>query len=174
MGVGIVLVMRLTVPLTIFRWPLLGGVLAIVADTVDILVFQAFGFPSFGYHELDKLLDTYYLAIEVIVAQRWEPLPRTTASALFAYRLLGVALFEWTDDRTVLLIFPNLFEFFFLLYAARLRFLDRPELTRATTPAWLAVLLVPKMAQEYTLHYARLLDHAVALDIIRHTMRRLF
>lgn len=72
MGLAIVLGLRLTVPLTILRWPLVGGLLAIAADTVDILFFQFFGFPSFiGYHELDKLLDTYYLILEVIVAQRW-------------------------------------------------------------------------------------------------------
>ena len=29
------------------------------------------------------------------------------------------------------------------------------------------MLLVPKMGQEYALHYGKLLDHAVALDIIR-------
>jgi hypothetical protein len=166
MGVWIVVVMRLTVPLTIFRWPLVGGVLAIVADTVDILFFQWLGFPSIGYHELDKLLDTYYLAIEFVVAQRWDTLPRATASALFVYRVIGVVLFEFTDDRTLLLVFPNLFELYFLFHAARLRYAQTPQLTFNQTFAALGVLLIPKMGQEYSLHYARFLDHAVALDII--------
>ena len=128
MAIAIVLVMRLVVPLSIFRWPLVGGILAIIADTVDILFFQWLGFPSIGYHELDKLLDTYYLAIEVIVAQRWTTLPRATATGLFIYRATGVALFEFTHDRTMLLIFPNLFEFYFLFHAARLRYARIPDL----------------------------------------------
>jgi hypothetical protein len=88
MGLAIVLGVRLTVPLTIFRWPLAGGLLAIAADAVDIIIFDVAGFPSFlSYQEIDKLLDGYYLAIEVIVAQRWLALPRMTASALFVYRI---------------------------------------------------------------------------------------
>ena len=47
LGLVIVLVVRLTAPLTILRWPLAGAIIAIVADTTDILFFQAFGFPSF-------------------------------------------------------------------------------------------------------------------------------
>jgi hypothetical protein len=84
LGLTVVLVIRLSVPLTIFRWPLLGGLLSIVADSIDILIFDVAGFPAHGsYQEWDKALDCYYLAIEAIVAQRWQRLPRVTASALF-------------------------------------------------------------------------------------------
>lgn len=167
MGLAIVLALRLTVPLTILRWPLAGGIVAILADTVDILIFQIFGFPSFiGYHEIDKLLDCYYLVLEVIVAQRWASLPRGIASALFAYRMIGVAAFEATDARGVLVAFPNLFEFFFLFHLACLRFAPEYRLTPARGASWLALLLIPKMGQEYVLHDAKLLDHAVAKDII--------
>lgn len=171
MGLALVLAIRLTVPLSIPRWPLAGGLLAIAADSIDIVIFQALGFPGFAsYHQIDKALDTYYLAIEALVAQRWEPLPRWTATALFAYRAIGVAVFEVTDARALLLLFPNLFEFFFLLYVAQRQFAPAYRFRPRNTAAWLAVLLVPKEAQEYTLHQARLLDHAVALDIIRDTV----
>jgi len=159
--------LRLTVPLTILRWPLVGGILAIAADTVDILIFQIFGFPSFiGYHEIDKLLDSYYLILEFIVAQRWTGLPRGIATVLFVYRMIGVAVFEGTDDRGALLVFPNLFEFFYLFHLACLQFKPDYRLTPSRAAGWLAVLLVPKMGQEYVLHDAKLLDHAVARDII--------
>jgi hypothetical protein len=49
----LVLGLRLTVPLTVC-WPLFGGLLAVAADTVDILIFQAFGFPVHGYHQIDS------------------------------------------------------------------------------------------------------------------------
>jgi hypothetical protein len=167
LGLAIVLGLRLTVPLTILRWPLAGGVLAILVDTVDILFFQTFGFPSFiGYHEIDKLLDSYYLVLEVIVVQRWPGMPRGIASVLFIYRMIGVAILEVTDARGALVAFPNLFEFYFLFYAACQRFAPEYRLTAGRTAGWLVILLIPKMGQEYVLHGAKLLDHAVAKDII--------
>jgi hypothetical protein len=48
--------------------------------------------PEFGpiYAQLDKWLDLYYLALELVVARRWvELMPRRTASVLFPWRLVG-------------------------------------------------------------------------------------
>ncbi len=167
LGTVLVLTIRLAVPLTIVRWPLWGGLLSIVADTVDILMFQLWGFPGFiGYQELDKLLDVYYLTIEVIVAQAWPGLPRTIASVLFGHRLLGVALFEVTGERLMLFVFLNLFEGFYLLYAYMRAYRPAYVLTGRVAAMWLTALLVPKMAQEYVLHYAKFLDDLVAVEII--------
>ena len=167
-GLVIVLVVRLTAPLTILRWPLAGAIIAIVADAIDILFFQAFGFPTFiGYNEIDKLLDLYYLSLELIVALGWPSLPRATAILLFAYRLAGVMIFEVTHIRPVLLIFPNLFELYFIFYLLARRFRPARQITPAVTSVALACLLPPKLFQEYALHYARWLDHGNALDIIR-------
>ena len=66
MGTVIVLVVRLVVPLLILRRPLLGGLLAIVADTCDIVAFNIWGWPPWPYHLLDKALDWYYLALEAL------------------------------------------------------------------------------------------------------------
>lgn len=38
-NVGLVLVIRLTAPLAVLRWPFAGALLAIAADAVDILIF---------------------------------------------------------------------------------------------------------------------------------------
>jgi hypothetical protein len=43
---------------------------AILADTIDIVFFNIWGFPSIGYQRMDKLLDLYYLTFELIVVQR--------------------------------------------------------------------------------------------------------
>jgi hypothetical protein len=163
----IVLVIRLTVPLTIVRWPFAGGLLAIAADTVDILFFQWLGFPGFaGYHEVDKILDVYYLGIEALVAQRWTSPARHIATLLFVYRLIGVALFEITEARWLLLVFPNVFELFFLAYAYVQAYRPSYAVTARTATIWLVLLMVPKLGQEYLLHSARVLDDHVALDII--------
>ena len=171
MGLAIVLAVRLTAPLAVLRWPFAGALLAIAADTVDILIFQLTEFPRWGYHPTDKALDVYYIAIEAAVAQRWAALPGATASALFAYRIAGTAIYELTGARTALFVFPNLFEFYFLFYAATLTFRPAYALGGRRNAAWMVALLVPKMGQEYMLHYAKWLDHLVAVDIIRDVFR---
>jgi hypothetical protein len=173
MGVAVVVVLRLLVPLAILRWPFWGAIAAIAADTVDVLLFQVFGFPGYGYHETDKLLDLQYMTMMLIAAQRWEPLVSRTASALFAFRLVGVALFEISGWRLALFVFPNLFEMFFLLSAFVHEYRPAYVLTPARIAAWLAVLLLPKMLQEYLLHYSQVLDNYSALEIIRDTWRDL-
>jgi hypothetical protein len=171
MGLIIVLGIRLIAPLAVLRWPFAGSLLAIAADAVDIIIFQLTDFPSIGYHRADKLLDVYYISLEAIVAQRWESLPRWTASVLFVYRVVGTMLYEFTGARVLLVVFPNLFEFFFVFFAAVREFWPAYELTPRRTAAWLLVLLAPKMAQEYALHYAKWLDNLVAVDIIEDTAR---
>ncbi|MBI5289137.1 MAG: hypothetical protein HY873_09210 [Chloroflexi bacterium] len=171
MGTSVALVVRLALPLTIIRWPLAGGLLAIAADTIDILIFNALGFPEMGYQRFDKLLDLYYLALELVVVQRWAPFERIVASALFAWRLAGVVLFEAIGARSALLLFPNMFEVHYLLVLAARRWAPGYELTPARTGVALAILLVPKLAQEYALHYARWLDNLVAFEVISDVAR---
>ena len=166
MGTLIAAAIRLVVPLTILRWPLAGGVLAIAADTIDILIFNAWGFPSMGYQRFDKLLDLYYLSLELAVVQRWLPFERGLAATLFALRMAGVILFEATGFRVALLLFPNMFEAYYLLVLAARRWMPAYELTGARTAVTLGILLIPKLAQEYALHYARWLDNLVAFEVI--------
>ncbi len=168
----LIILLRIFLPLTILRWPLAGGILALAADALDIVFASLVDLGGlWQYHNLDKYLDTYYLALEAIVAQRWMALPRWTATLLFAYRLTGVVLFEVTNIRLFLFFFPALFENFFLFYAALLRFFPEYDLTPRRLAFWLAVLLVPKMIQEYVLHYQQWLDDVVAVEVIEDVVR---
>jgi hypothetical protein len=164
----IIVAIRLLVPVTILRWPLLGGVLSLIADALDIVLATLLDLGGlWNYHSLDKYLDMYYLTFEVVVAQRWDELPRGAATALYGYRLIGVILFEVTNIRVFLFFFPSLFENFFLFYAAVQQFFPAYELTPRRLALWLVVLLIPKMVQEYFIHYQRALDDVVAVDVIR-------
>ena len=165
-GTVVTLVVRLLVPLLIFRRPLLGGVLSVVADFSDLVFFNLWGWPPWDYQQFDKLLDLYYLSIELILAQRFARLPRVVASALFAWRLVGVAAFEVTGQREVLMVFPNLFEWWFLFVVAAAHFRPGYELTGRRTAGWLLVLLVPKLVHEYVLHVAKALDDIVLFDLL--------
>ena len=171
----LIVVLRLILPLTILRWPLAGGLLALVADALDVVLASLVDFGGLSnYHSLDKYLDTYYLGLEAIVAQRWMPIPRWTATLLFGYRLIGVVLFEATNIRLFLFFFPALFENFFLFYAALLRFAPKYDLTLRRLAMWLAILLVPKMIQEYVLHYQQWLDDVVAVEVIEDLARTMY
>lgn len=160
-----VVVVRLVVPLAILRWPLAGGILALVVDALDVVIVDAIAYaigqPSeFGpfYAQTDKYFDTYYLSLELIVVRRWpEALPRRVATYLFLWRLAGVVAFEVTGHRPLLLVFPNLFENFFLYVLVVRRW--APALmprTAVQVIAVVVVLLVPKLAQEWLLHVEQL------------------
>ena len=79
------------------------------------------------------------------------------AQFLFYYRLVGVLLFELTDERLMLLLFPNTFEYFFIAYeVARLRY----EPSRFSARFWVLVAaglwIFVKLPQEYWIHIAKL------------------
>ena len=87
-GELIVIGLRLVIPLLILRWPLFGGVTAMILDALDVVLIEAIGLGGFGghYSELDKLLDSYYLTLELIVACRWtSPYARIPAIVLYCH-----------------------------------------------------------------------------------------
>jgi hypothetical protein len=47
-GAAIVIGLRLLVPLLIFRWPLIGGIAAMMADTLDVVLIELIGLGGFG------------------------------------------------------------------------------------------------------------------------------
>ena len=165
MAALIVIGLRLLVPLSILRWPLAGALASMLLDAVDVILVDAIasvlGQPGeFGplYAQIDKWLDLWYLSLELVVTRRWrEPLVRRAAAGLFAWRLIGVILFEITASHPLLFIFPNLFENFYLYVLIVRRFAPRLEpRTRLQLAAVLAVLLIPKLVQEYVLHVEEL------------------
>jgi hypothetical protein len=156
MGQLIIIIIRLLVPLSIFRWPLGGAIASLVADTLDVVFVDALDMGGFSdYASLDKFLDMYYLSFCLIVSLRWEEaLARWTSIVLFAYRALGFVLFETTQIRVFLFIFPNLFENFYLAYLTLKKLVLDFHLTPKSLAALLTLLLIPKLLQEYLLHYA--------------------
>jgi hypothetical protein len=151
---------RLLLPLTIPRYPLPGIVASLVLDAVDQSIFQQFtGLRLEGYQGYDKTLDIYYLAIAYISTLRnWTNLFTFQVSRfLFYWRLVGVALFELTHLRALLLIFPNAFEYFFICYEVYGLRWDPKSMTKklvlgAVAFIWTAI----KLPQEYWIHIGQL------------------
>lgn len=160
-------VVRVLGSLPVLRWPLAGGILAILVDLSDLLLRDTLdlgGIPD--YQSFDKWADQVYLACFLIVALRWRGIERTVAIALYLFRLVGFVAFEITGARPLLLMFPNVFEFWFLVVAA-LHHLPRPiDWHPPSLVASLVVLTGLKEVQEWSLHGARLFDGISSLDAI--------
>lgn len=157
MGPVIVITLRLILPLTIFRWPLFGGLLTMAADALDVVLITYLNMGDFqNYASLDKYLDMYYLSMEFFVSLFWRnKLARGTSIILFFYRTVGFVLFEVTKIRLFLLLFPNLFENFYLFYLAYKKVIKKDPITSYKNLFLiLFILLIPKMIQEYILHFA--------------------
>lgn len=78
-GQIVVIALRLIVPLLILKRPLLGGLLALGFDALDVLIVAWFGPGGMGphYHNIDKALDLSYLSLEAWVSlmDRTAPAP---------------------------------------------------------------------------------------------------
>lgn len=156
----IVVASRILVPLTIPRFPLPGILAALIIDGVDQTIFQQFPSLSLaGYQGYDKAFDIYYLTIAYISTRRnWTNLFAFQVSRfLFYWRLAGVALFELTNLRLLLLVFPNTFEYFFIFYEAyRLRWDPQQMSRKLVIGAAVFIWVVIKLPQEFWIHIAQI------------------
>jgi hypothetical protein len=151
---------RLLLPLFIPRFPLPAILACLVLDGIDQTLFQTFtDLDLSGYQSYDKALDVYYLTVAYLSTLRnWaNGFAFEVGRFLFYYRIAGVALFELFESRALLLVFPNTFEYFFIVYEAfRLRW-DSERLMRQTVLVLAAVIWICiKLPQEYWIHIAQL------------------
>jgi hypothetical protein len=163
---------RILGSLPVLRWPLAGGILAILIDLSDLLLRDTLdlgGIPD--YQTFDKWMDQVYMVLFLVVALRWSGLERTIAIGLYAYRLVGFVLFEATGDRGLLLVFPNVFEPWFLLVAALHHYRPGFAWTGRRLAVALALVTAVKEVQEWALHGARLFDGISSLDAINIVLR---
>jgi hypothetical protein len=169
----VIAAIRIAGSLPVLRWPLAGGILAILVDLSDLLLRDALDLGGVGdYQSLDKWLDQVYMAAFLVVAMRWHGPPRSIAIALYAYRLVGFVAFELTGERALLLLFPNVFELWFLLVAAA-----GPDRVAAWSTAWvgaaLLALTAAKEVQEWAIHGACLFDGISSLEFLDLVWRRI-
>jgi hypothetical protein len=169
--VGIVALYRIVGSLVVLRWPFWGAILAIGVDLTDLLLLDVLVQGGVGpwpdYQSLDKWLDQVYLLAFLVVAVRdFRPLEKRIAVGLYLFRLAGFLLFEVGGPREVLFAFPNLFEFWFLAVVIVGRLRPSFVWTPVRAAAFLGVLLVAKLVQEWALHVARLFDSFTFLDAL--------
>ena len=175
----IIAIVRLLGALPVLRWPFYGGIFALFVDQSDLFLMNTIELGGVrNYQAFDKYLDQAYLVAFLVVALRWHGAARNVAVALYAFRLVGFGVFELTDDRDILLLFPNFFESWFLLVAAAQQFGRReagPLVLRLAKdervlgvplPLLLVALVALKLFQEYAIHYRRWLDGFTAVEAV--------
>lgn len=151
----ILIVLRLVLPLSILKYPLLGGIIAISLDNLDWVTKDLFGIsPIFEYQLIDKFLDTYYLTFLALASLKFKnKLVKNTLTGLFIYRLIGFLIFEITQIRLVLFFFPNIFEnlFFFYLITKTIAGFE-PNIKYLGLSLLTFIVSIPKVLQEYSIH----------------------
>lgn len=156
----IVVLLRIIVPLSIFRYPLPGILAALLIDAADGGILERFSSIDLEFYQsYDKALDIYYLSMAYIATLRnWPNLTAYSVSRfLWYYRLIGTTLFELTGVRALLILFPNVFEYFFVyIEIVKTRWsvmrLTQYHLLVGAAVIWIFV----KLPQEYWIHIAQL------------------
>ncbi len=150
---------RFILPLFLFKFPLPAIIACLILDGYDQSIFQAFGADPPGYQSYDKAMDIFYLSMAYLSTLRnWRSEAAfRVAWFLFFYRMVGVVLFEATGLRWVLLVFPNTFEYFFIVYEAiRTRWNPARWGYRFWVAMAAAIWIVVKWPQEYWIHIAQM------------------
>ena len=127
---------RIAGSLPVLRWAFFGALLAIVVDFSDLFMMNLINLGGVGnYQTFDKWIDQVYMLTFLWVAVRqWDGPGKTVAIWLFAFRAIGFFAFEFTESRWILMLFPNVFEFWFVAIAgattlvARLRVHTAPDI----------------------------------------------
>ena len=177
----IIAVVRVVGSLPVLIFPFPGAILAMLVDLSDLFLMNLLDEGGVtDYQEFDKWLDQVYMFTFLIVALRWQGTPRNIAVGLYAFRLVGFVTFEVTQERDLLIFFPNLFEFWFVFVAGakflrlderwrgqpRLRGLVPFRYTSGQLAAVLPVLLAIKLLQEFALHVGRWFDSFTAVEAV--------
>ena len=164
----VIALVRVAGAIPVLRWALAGALIAIAVDLSDLFQMNLLDLGGVrNYQALDKWLDLSYMGTFLIVALRWTGPARAVAIALFAFRMIGFAMFEATGNRWVLLAFPNVFEFWFVFVAALRHYWPAYQPTMARSLIWLVPIVALKEVHEYVLHGWRVLDNYVAIDLVR-------
>ena len=152
----VVLVIRFFLPLTILKWPVGGFLLAILGDIADVMILQKWppDIDPLYYHRFDNFFDTYYLFFAYLASRKWaDPLARKTAAYLYWWRFAGFVIYEATGFQAIFALAPNIFENFYLFGAVIHKWFVSYRLTWLRLGVWLLILGLPKVFQEYIMHY---------------------
>ena len=113
----LIAIIRITGSLFTLKWAFIGSIFAVFIDLSDLFWQDFLDMGGIrNYQAFDKILDVFYMSIFLFIAIRWKNILSKIAIFLFLFRLFGLLIFEITQDRIFLLLFPNIFEFWFVYF----------------------------------------------------------
>ena len=155
---------RIFASLIVFKFNFFGAILVILIDFSDLFMMNLISLGGVrNYQLLDKFLDLFYIGYFLLITLRWDKTLRNISILLFIFRILGFILFEFFQNRIILFIFPNIFEFWFL--GITLLFLFRSKISKRKIIIVIFVSTTLKLLQEYILHVWKVLDNCRAVDV---------
>tara|TARA_B110000438_G_scaffold234059_1_gene230339 strand:- start:5205 stop:5729 length:525 start_codon:yes stop_codon:yes gene_type:complete len=155
---------RITASLIVFKFNFFGAILVILIDFSDLFMMNLISLGGVrNYQFLDKFLDLFYIGYFLLITLRWEKILRNISILLFIFRMLGFILFEFFQNRIILFIFPNIFEFWFICIT--LLFLFRSKISKRKIIIVIFLSTILKLIQEYILHVWKVLDNYRAVDV---------
>jgi hypothetical protein len=150
--------LRVAFSFLIVLFPLGGFLASVFLDSIDYYFFRLVSPEDYlFYQNWDKLLDLLFLSVAFALSLRWgNRLARWGSIVLFFLRLLGVVIFLVFGEREIFFFFPNIFEFYYLIYLGSLKIFktDLIASRRDLFVLFLAAAL-PKLIQEYFLHFSQ-------------------
>ena len=153
----LIILSRILVPFVILRFPLTGALLAILADSLDVIILDLFNttfHPSAPYHFFDKIFDIWYLFFEFLLVLKWkDKIARNTAAGLFIWRAIGFLAFIIFGYREAFFFAPNIFEFFFLACLIIWKYNSNFKFTWKSTTIVLLIVGIPNIIKEYIMHF---------------------
>ena len=142
---------RIFASLIVFKFNFFGAILVILIDFSDLFMMNLISLGGVrNYQLLDKFLDLFYIVYFLLITLRWHKILRNISILLFIFRILGFILFEFFQNRIILFIFPNIFEFWFI--GITLLFLFRSKISKRKIIIVIFVSTALKLIQEYILH----------------------
>jgi len=157
---------RIFASLIVFKFNFYGGLLVILIDFSDLFMMNMISLGGVrNYQTLDKFLDLFYISFFLLISFKWAPKVRNISIGLYLFRIIGFVLFEIFEERFILFLFPNIFEFWFIGIA----FLSKFKKSFSTKNLVLVLIIAIglKMIQEYILHVWKFLDNYRAVDVVK-------
>ena len=156
----LIAIIRITGSLFTLKWAFIGSIFAVFIDLSDLFWQDFLDMGGIrNYQSFDKILDVFYMSIFLFIAIRWKNILSKIAIFLFLFRLFGLLIFEITQDRIFLLLFPNIFEFWFILVTGLKLFMkEKTILLPRIIIISLFISGVLKIFHEWVLHGIKFFD----------------
>ena len=169
----IISIVRIAGSVPVLFFPFWGSILAILVDLSDLFMM---GYINLGgvsnYQELDKFLDLFYMSLFLMVSLRWNSREKLISISLFVFRMVGIVLFFIFDMRIILVFFPNVFEFWFVLISGYKYFNQNKPILLSVIFKTLLIAFILKLSHEIFIHHLKTLDNYTAIEFLEIIFQR--